>query len=65
MKPFEDFLYTLTEDEIAKISNKVNEKSHNIAEKTSNDIGMQVASISLWYSIELLRKYHEWIDKQA
>lgn len=65
MKPFEDFLATLTTEEIAKISNKVNEKRENVANKTENDLGMQISSISLWYSIELLRKYHEWIEKQA
>lgn len=65
MKPFNDFLSTLTEEELAKISNKVNDKVKNIAEYTNNDLGMQISSVSLWYSIELLRKYHEWIDKQA
>lgn len=65
MKPFEDFLATLTTEEIAKISNKVNEKRENVANKTENDLGMQISSISLWYSIELLRKYHEWIEQQA
>lgn len=65
MKPFNDFLCTLTEEELAKISNKVNEKRENIAKSTSNDLGMQISSISLWYSLELLRKYHEWIEKQV
>lgn len=64
MKPFENFLSTLSEDEIAKISDNINKKTHDIAEKTSGDPGMQVASISFYYSIELLRKYHEWLDGQ-
>lgn len=65
MKPFNDFLSTLTEDELSQIANKVNDKVKNIAESTNNDLGMQISSVSLWYSIELLRRYHEWIDKQA
>lgn len=64
MKPFDDFLSTLTEEELAKISNKVNKKRENVANKTENDLGMQISSISLWYSLELIRKYHEWIEKQ-
>lgn len=65
MKPFNDFLSTLTEEELAKISNKVNKKRENVANKTENDLGMQISSISLWYSLELIRKYHEWIEKQV
>lgn len=65
MKPFDDFLSTLTEEELAKISNKVNKKRENVANKTENDLGMQISSISLWYSLELIRKYHEWIEKQV
>lgn len=65
MKPFNDFLSTLTEDELSQITNKVNNKVKNIAESTNNDLGMQISSVSLWYSIELLRRYHEWIDKQV
>lgn len=63
MKSFNDFLSTLTENELSKIAKKVNDKVKNIAESTGNDLGMQISSVSLWYSIELLRKYHEWSEK--
>ncbi|MCM1200226.1 MAG: hypothetical protein NC548_31380 [Lachnospiraceae bacterium] len=49
MKPFEDFISTLTENELAQIADKVNEKRKHIEEKTSNDLGMQVSSFKAFF----------------
>jgi len=65
MKKFDDFLKTLTEDEVADIINECQEPlaavQDNRVDKTH--LGNQMGTIALFTSLGLLRRYHEWLDE--
>lgn len=66
LKSFEDFLNTLTEDEIASIVDECKEPLEAVQNDSSGEaqFGNQIAAISLFTSIGLLRRYHEWLSEQ-
>ena len=65
MKFFDDFLKTLTEDEISEIMNECQEPLTTIREQSSGStaFGNQIGTISYFVSLGLLRRYHEWLQQ--
>lgn len=66
MKNFDDFLKTLTQDEIEKMIADINPeggiKSHlPTTQAGANDFMNASATYSLLISISLLNKYHNWL----
>ncbi len=65
MKDFNDFLKTLTTDEIKSIIDECQNPLAAIRDGSdkSNEayFGNQVATTSLFISLGLLRRYHEWL----
>lgn len=63
MKDFKEFIETLTDDEISKISLGVNEKTEYIRNTTQNSkniLGNQVGAVAIHMTLALLSRYHEW-----
>lgn len=66
MKPFDDFLKSLSEKDLTEIISKAAEASNSIAQKSPDlptRIGNQTSIASYQISIGLLQKYHEWISQ--
>lgn len=66
LKSFEDFLNTLTEDDIASIIDECQKPLEAVQNGSSDKtrFGNQIAAISYFTSIGLLRRYHEWLSEQ-
>ena len=67
LRPYEEFLATLTEDVICEIANTANKQMQIARETTENKqnlIGNQIALCSLSFSQEILKRYHEWLSEQ-
>ena len=66
MKDFSDFTKTLTEDEIASIIDECNEPLLSVSSESPSEsrLGNQIGTISLFVSLGLLRRYHEWLDAE-
>ena len=65
MKDFKDFLSTLSEDDFASIADSSKEPLKNIQETSSpeNRLGNSVNVISVFTSLALIERYHEWLHK--
>lgn len=67
LKSFDDFLATLSEDDIADIANTANIQMQKVQSETPNPqniLGNQVAACSFVFTQEMLRHYHEWLSLQ-
>ena len=67
MKPFMDFLSTLSEDVLMDMSKDADLKAAQIRERLgsgADSIGTQVGVISYTYAIEILGCYHKWLEQQ-
>lgn len=66
MKNFDDFLDSLSSDQLSAVQEKMNEaversiKNHNGNMPQSDQIGV----FALQGSIEILRLYHEWMNSE-
>lgn len=69
MKSFDEFRKTLTEDELARIADDAGQVLAKNRDELSDDpktaLGNQITTISLFMSLGLLEKYHEWLEEQA
>lgn len=65
MKSFDDFIKTLTEDEIAAIIDECQEPLAAVHKESSSStaLGNQIGAISYFVSLGLLRRYHEWLQQ--
>lgn len=65
MKNFNEFLLTLTEDEIVTIMDKTNDSIQSLQNDTPSKyhLGNQISALSLTVNIELLKRYHEWLHQ--
>lgn len=61
MKEFNDFLKTLDEETIMNLTKKFNDSSLNKT-VSSDDIPNLIAEMSIYFSIELLHLYHDWLN---
>ena len=67
MKSFEDFWSSISEDEMADIANNAGERANsiNIDNRNPNSIlGTQVGVLSTMMTMQILKRYHEWLVKQ-
>lgn len=58
MKNFDDFIVSLSEDDIIRICNEANEKSASM-----DTLGNKIGVINFGICLGLLQKYHEWLSK--
>jgi hypothetical protein len=61
MKQFDDFVSSLSDEDVIEISTTANNMVNSLSQNASNFLGNQIAVISYCFSIELLRKYHAWL----
>lgn len=63
MKNFDDFVKTLTEDEITQIINNCKAPLDKVASELLDNlaVGGQIGTMSMFISLGLLRRYHEWL----
>ncbi|MGT2743670.1 hypothetical protein [Streptococcus plurextorum] len=61
MKNFDDFLTTLSHDEVVKILDSANKKLEET--RTLDELAQAVYPISFYVSLGLLAKYHEWLNQ--
>ncbi len=68
MKSFDNFLKSLTPEIIGAIADNANEALKNSREKFSEDpksnLGNQIGTTSIFISLGLLEKYHEWLHSE-
>lgn len=67
-KNFNDFLKTLTEEEIIKMTEKVNDKEivahFSLTPEGINDFLTKSTSYNLLINLQLLEKYHNWLHSE-
>lgn len=56
MKKFDDFLETLTQEEIIAICDSCNDSAENV-----RGLGNKIGSHIFLINLALLRRYHEWL----
>ena len=64
MKSFDDFLNTITHEDIEHIAEESNEFLSDIKESDPSSLGHQIYAVSHVCSIELLRLYHKWLQQE-
>lgn len=67
MKSFEDFWSSISEDEMADIANNAGERANSINIDNINPnsiLGTQVGVLSTMMTMQILKRYHEWLVKQ-
>lgn len=62
-KDFSDFLNTLTENDFVEISKAASNSFTENGKVNTSDIAMFAISTSQISTLELLRRYHEWLQK--
>ena len=62
-KDFSDFLNTLTENDFVEISKAASNSFTENGKVNTSDITMFAISASQISTLELLRRYHEWLQK--
>ncbi len=62
-KDFSDFLNTLTENDFVEISKAASNSFTENGKVNTSDIAMFAISASQISTLELLRRYHEWLQK--
>ncbi|MFI3887618.1 hypothetical protein [Streptococcus parauberis] len=64
-KNFDDFLATLTEDVYLEIADIANKRVNNLEQKSDNviELGTTSGMISATMTIELLKRYHDWLNQ--
>ena len=61
LKSFDDFMETISEEELNQIAN---ENAKKIAGDSNKFTPTQLSAFSFSMSISLLRKYHQWLSDQ-
>lgn len=67
LKPYEDFLATLTENDFLEIADAANSHMQSIRETTSaseNILGNQISACSFAFTNEMFKRYHGWLSEQ-
>ena len=69
MKNFDEFRSSLTEDDIANIADNaqqvLNSARDTFTENPKTSLGNQIATTSLFISLGLLERYHEWLQQDS
>lgn len=69
MKDFNDFLASITPDDVADIMDDASQKAAEIREKTSlgdnTRFGNQIGIVSYTIALELLGLYHKWLEQDS
>ena len=69
MKTFDEFKLSLTKDEITNISNKakevLDEAREDFSKNPKTNLGNQIVTISMFISLGLLERYHEWLQQNS
>lgn len=67
MKDFDDFRATLTEDNLAEIAGRAQYVLENTVEEYKSNpktlLGNQIATVSMFIALDLLERYHEWLQQ--
>lgn len=67
MKDFNDFRKTLTPDVLSDIADRAEQALESgrdqFAEDVTTSLGNQVAVMSMILSVDLLEKYHDWLQQ--
>lgn len=66
IKSYNEFLKTLSPERLVEIANSASANADDLKIESSlaTSLGNQVAGISLTFTIEILRLYHEWLSEQ-
>lgn len=66
MKNFDDFLDSLSSEQLSTVQQKMNEAVKNSAKNYDGNMPQseQIGVFALQGSIELLRLYHEWLNSE-
>ncbi len=65
-KDFNDFLKTLDQDELTKMTDNVNSRNmevhFSLTPEGINDLMTKSASANLLLTLQVLQKYHDWLQ---
>ncbi|QPT45694.1 hypothetical protein I6G25_05500 [Macrococcoides caseolyticum] len=67
MKDFNNFLSTITTKEVEDIMNEADRNIESLRSDNSDQsthLGNQIGGLSFSISLQLLRRYHEWLEQQ-
>lgn len=67
MKDFNNFLSTITTKEVEDIMNEADRNIETLRSDNSDQsthLGNQIGGLSFSISLQLLRRYHEWLEQQ-
>lgn len=67
MKDFNDFLASITQDDVSAIMRDAADKSNRMKSQLGNDpasLGTQIGAISYTVALELLGLYHHWAEEE-
>ena len=69
MKDFNEFLASITADDVADIMGDANQKAAEIRAKTmpgeKTALGDQIGIVSYTIALELLGLYHKWLEQDS
>ncbi|MBG9366548.1 hypothetical protein [Streptococcus sp. NLN64] len=63
MKSFDDFRNSLTKEDMIQIANEANELTKGINHSDGLQIGTVSALVAYSTTMELLKKYHDWLQE--
>ncbi|MDE7054418.1 MAG: hypothetical protein K2O84_06330 [Oscillospiraceae bacterium] len=69
MKDFNEFLASITSDDVASIMSDANQKAAEIRAKTTSTektgLGDQIGIVSYTIALEILGLYHKWLEQDS